>query len=120
MSSLFALLIADVSLRKLSLSFGRVADLLVGLGLFEGTGTEPLSVRLVGDSIFGVACVIYVNSLQTVKSVFTTLVGDIPLGVATAGRCVLEPPCAAYLSPTFFTPWVSKILLQLALDVTTY
>ena len=58
MGSLFALLIADVSLHKLSLSFGRVADLLVGLGLFEGTGTEPLSVRLVGDSVFGVACVI--------------------------------------------------------------
>lgn len=37
---------------------------------------------------------------------------DIPLGVATAGMCVLEPPCAAYLLPTFFTPWVSNMFLN--------
>jgi len=36
---------------------------------------------------------------------------NVPKGVATAGRCVVVPPCAAYLSPTFFTPWVSKMLL---------
>jgi hypothetical protein len=103
----------------LSASVGRVADFLISLGLFKRATTNPLGVHLVGNSIFGVTCVIYVNSLQAMKSVIATVVRDIPLGVATAGICVLEPPCAAYLSPTFFTPWVSNMFLQLALDVTT-
>jgi hypothetical protein len=37
---------------------------------------------------------------------------NIPNGVATPGKCVLVPPCAAYLSPTFFTPGVSNMLLK--------
>jgi hypothetical protein len=50
-------------------------------------------------------------------SIIATGICNVPLGVATAGRCVLVPPCAAYLSPTFFTPWVSKMLLRVVLDV---
>lgn len=64
----FTLLIAEVSLRELSASVGRVADFLVSLGLFKRATTNPLGVHLVGNSIFGVACVIYVNSLQAMKS----------------------------------------------------
>lgn len=36
----------------------------------------------------------------------------VPLGVATAGMWVFEPPWAAYLEPTFCTPWVSKMFLM--------
>lgn len=64
----FTLLIAEVSLRELSASVGRVADFLISLGLFKRATTNPLGVRLIGNSIFGVTCVIYVNSLQAMKS----------------------------------------------------
>lgn len=61
MTSLFALLIADLSLQELGLGFGRVANLLVGLRVFESTSSKALGVRLVGDSVFGVACGTCVN-----------------------------------------------------------
>ena len=40
----------------------------------------------------------------------------VPLGVATPGICVSVPPCAAYRSPIFFTPGVSKTLLLLTIS----
>jgi hypothetical protein len=38
-------------------------------------------------------------------------IANIPRGVATPGKCVVVPPCAAYLSATFFTPGVSNMFL---------
>lgn len=42
---------------------------------------------------------------------------NVPRGVATPGMCVSVPPCAAYRSPMFFTPGVSKTLLLSALAI---
>lgn len=120
MTSLFALLIADLSLQELGLGFGRVANLLVGLRVFESTSSKALGVRLVGDSVFGVACGTCVNPALSKWTIIERENGSIPLGVATAGRCVLEPPCAAYRSPTFFTPCVSNMFLHLVLDAPTH
>ena len=55
MSSLFALLVAELSLHELCASVGMVADFLVGVGVFESLGTNALGMHLVGDSVFGVA-----------------------------------------------------------------
>jgi hypothetical protein len=38
-------------------------------------------------------------------------IANIPRGVATPGKCVVVPPCAAYLSATFLTPGVSNMFL---------
>jgi hypothetical protein len=100
-SSLFALLIAKLSLHELRASVGVVADFLVRMGLLEVDSANALGVLLVGDGVFGVA---WFNMSVLCWLDSHRWISDIPLGVATAGRCVFEPPCAAYLSPTFLTP----------------
>jgi len=69
MTSLFALLIADLSLQELGLGFGRVANLLVGLRVFESTSSKALGVRLVRDSVFGVACGTFVSPVLAKRTI---------------------------------------------------
>jgi hypothetical protein len=55
-SSLFALVIAEVGLMPFLCGFGRVTDLLVGLGLLESATTRALDVCLVGVGFVRVTC----------------------------------------------------------------
>jgi hypothetical protein len=55
-SSLFALVVAKVGLIPFLRGFGRVADLLVGLGLLERAGTRTLQICLVGAGLIRVTC----------------------------------------------------------------
>jgi hypothetical protein len=55
-SSLFALVVAKVGLIPFFRGFGRVADLLVGLGLLERAGTRTLQICLVGAGLIRVTC----------------------------------------------------------------
>lgn len=71
-SSSFTLLIAELSLHELRASVGVVADLLVGLCLFECSRSNALCVLLVRDCVFGVSCVACVSSLPAMKSTIAT------------------------------------------------
>lgn len=54
-SSLFALLIAEMCLRKLRAGCGRTADLLIGLRVLESAGRYAFCMYLVGNCVFGIA-----------------------------------------------------------------
>jgi hypothetical protein len=55
-SSLFALIVAEVGLIPFLCGFGRVTDLLVGLGLLESAATGALDVCCVGVGFVGITC----------------------------------------------------------------
>jgi hypothetical protein len=79
-SSLFTLLVAEVSLRKLCFGGSGVADLLVGVGLLERASTSALHLRLVGGGVISVACDRHVSSVCTRQEACTQ-------PKAAQGRC---------------------------------